>query len=60
MTRTIKLQPVYRQNRWEPTPRILPKLVLSGEWFKEAGFNVADVVNVQVEKGVLTIKIAKP
>jgi len=55
MTKVIKLQPVYRQNRHESVPRIVPKLTIQGNWLAEAGFNVADVVHVRVENGKLTI-----
>ena len=55
MTKVIKLQPVYRQNRNENVPRIVPKLTIQGNWLSEAGFKVADVVHVRVENGKLTI-----
>ena len=49
------LHPVYRQNRHESVPRIVPKLTIQGNWLAEAGFKVADVVHVRVENGKLTI-----
>jgi len=55
MTKVIKLQPVYRQNRNESSPRIVPKLTIQGKWLEEAGFEVADVVHVKMENGKLTI-----
>ena len=55
MTKVIKLQPVYRQGKHEAMPRIVPKLTIQGNWLKEAGFKVADVVHVRVENGKLTI-----
>lgn len=55
MTKVIKLQPVYRQTRYERKARIVPKLTLQGNWLEEAGFKVADVVTVRVENGKLTI-----
>lgn len=55
MTRVIKLQPEYRQKRFERVPRIVPKLTLSGKWLQEAGFEPNNVVHVRVENGKLTI-----
>jgi len=55
MTRVIKLQPEYRQNRHERTPRIVPKLTLSGKWLQKAGFEPDNVVRVIVTDGKLTI-----
>ena len=55
MTRVIKLQPVYIQKKHERTPRIVPKLILSGKWLFEAGFQSSELVHVKVENGKLTI-----
>jgi hypothetical protein len=55
MTRVIKLQPVYIQKKNERSPRIVPKLILSGKWLLEAGFQSSDLVHVKVENGKLTI-----
>jgi cell division inhibitor SulA len=54
MTRVIKLQPEYRQNRYKHT-HIVPKLTLSGKWLQEAGFEPENVVRVIVTDGKLTI-----
>ena len=56
MTRVIKLQPEYRQTRDQKSPVKVPKLTLSGEWLRDAGFEHGQVVHVTVENGRLTIQ----
>jgi hypothetical protein len=55
MTRIIKLQPHYRQRKYENFPRIVPKLTLQGNWLQEAGFHPCKLIRVAVSDGKLVI-----
>jgi cell division inhibitor SulA len=59
MTRIIKLQPVYKESKWNPT-KIVPKLTLSGNWLQNAGFLPHKIIYVTVEKGRLVITSEAP
>lgn len=46
----------YVRNKWSKT--IFPKLTLSGNWMKEAGFEVGCKVSIQVnDKNIIITKI---
>ena len=55
MTRTIKLQALYTQGKWESIPRKYPKLTLTGKWLQDAGFYPYKKITVAVENGRLVI-----
>ena len=55
MTRTIKLQALYTQGKWDTMPRKYPKLTLTGKWLQEAGFYPYKTTSVAVEKGRIVI-----
>jgi toxic protein SymE len=42
------------KNLWKK-PTIKPKLTISGEWMKKAGFEVGEKVTVSVSKNLLII-----
>ena len=54
-TRIIKLQPQYRQGKYDRTPKKVPKLTLCGNWLQEAGFQPSKMIKVAVENGRLVI-----
>lgn len=53
--RTIKIQPKHVNRRWNKHKEV-PQLRLQGEWFKEAGFEPGQMVDVVVKSGMLTIR----
>lgn len=36
--------------------RRVPKIILQGDWLREAGFDIADRITVRCHKGKLTIR----
>ena len=36
--------------------RIVPRIILQGDWLREAGFDVEDKISVKCSRGRLTIK----
>jgi hypothetical protein len=55
MTRIIKLQTVYRDQKWTRQIKKVPKLTLSGNWLQNAGFLPHKKIYVTVEEGRLVI-----
>ena len=55
MTRIIKLQPEYRQGKYDRMSHTVPSLKLSGNWLKDAGFYPSRLVRVSVEDSRLVI-----
>ena len=55
MARIIKLQPQYRQGKWDKQYHVVPKLTLSGNWLSEAGFQPRKLVRVNCVNGMLMI-----
>ncbi|HCY41789.1 MAG TPA: type I addiction module toxin, SymE family [Prolixibacteraceae bacterium] len=55
MTRIIKLQPHYRQGKWDMKPKVVPKLTLQGNWLQDAGFQPSKLIKVAVSDGKLVI-----
>lgn len=45
----------YGTTRWKPEYRI-PSLKLAGKWFKDAGFQSGDIIEIDVKPGCLTIR----
>ena len=60
MTRIIKLQPQYRQGKYERVARKVPCLKLSGNWLMDAGFQPSRLVRVVVENNRLVITSIEP
>ncbi len=60
MTRIIKLQPEYRQGKYDRVARKVPSLKLSGNWLLEAGFHPSRLVRVVVEDNRLVITSVEP
>lgn len=57
--RNIKISRRYVRSTWKETK--VPKIVLSGEYLREAGFKIGETVNITFEKledGHAIIKIA--
>lgn len=57
--RNIKISRRYVRSRWKESR--VPKIVLSGEYLREAGFKIGETVNITFEKlegGHAIIKIA--
>ena len=55
MNKVIKLQPLYRQGKYDRMPDKVPSLRLSGKWLTEAGFLHSTLVNVEVRDGKMII-----
>ena len=55
MNKVIKLQPLYRQGKYDRMPHKVPSLRLSGNWLTEAGFRHSTMVNVEVHDGKMII-----
>jgi hypothetical protein len=55
MNKVIKLQPLYRQGKYDRMPHKVPYLRLSGKWLSEAGFQHSTLVNVEVRDGRMVI-----
>lgn len=55
MTRIIKLQPMFRQGKYDSAPKTVPKLTLSGNWLQKAGFKPSKLIRVAVSDGKLVI-----
>ncbi len=59
--RTLKVRTIYRaeaeSGREHITGfRMIPEIILMGDWLKTAGFNEEDQVTVRCGKGRLTVK----
>ena len=52
--RKLTVSSQYVKNIWQK-PTIKPKLTISGDWMKKAGFEVGEKVTVSVSKNVLII-----
>ena len=55
MTKVIKLQPLYRQGKYDRMPHKVPSLKLSGKWLADAGFHHSRTVKVEVHSGKMII-----
>jgi hypothetical protein len=55
MARIIKLQPEYRQGKWDRQSHVVPKLILRGNWLSDAGFKPSKLVRVNCVDGMLMI-----
>jgi len=55
--RKLKVSAVMVRGRW--TKSIKPKLTLSGDWMKEAGFTVGSQIQIEVLNGTLILKKVK-
>jgi toxic protein SymE len=51
--RTLKISSLFVRNRWSNTKK--PKLTISGDWMKKAGFEIGQEVTISVSKNVLII-----
>ena len=60
MTRIIKLQSVYRDQKWTRQIKKVPKLTLSGNWLQNAGFLPHKKIIVEVFEGRLVITNQTP
>ena len=60
MTRKLKLQPKYVSRKYTREIKIIPKLTISGNWLKMAGFLPYEIIYVKVEEGRLTITSGEP
>lgn len=52
-TRTLKIQPLIRVNRWDSVT--VPEIRLSGAWLEKAGFHYGDHVQVKMSDGILVL-----
>jgi hypothetical protein len=52
--RKLTVSSQYVKNLWKK-PTIKPKLTISGEWMKKAGFEVGEKVTVSVSQNMLII-----
>jgi hypothetical protein len=53
--RKLTISSQYVKNLWKK-PTIKPKLTISGEWMKKAGFEIGEKVTVSVSKNLLIIQ----
>lgn len=53
-SRTLKISSQFVKNLWSK-PTIKPKLILSGKWMQEAGFEIGEEVKIEVSKNLLII-----
>jgi toxic protein SymE len=51
--RTLKISSLFVRNLWSNTRK--PKLTLSGDWMKKAGFEIGQEVTISVSKNILII-----
>lgn len=54
---TTQHSPLY--NSYYPSehaPKSVPKVVMSGAWLREAGFDIGDKVQVKVEEGRIVLE----
>ena len=56
--RKIKIQSMYITARWKNT-KVVPRLLICGDWFKNAGFEPKDVVKIIVQNNLLIIQKEK-
>ena len=54
MTRTITVSSIFRKRKWMK-PSIKPKVIISGSWLEDAGFNIGDKINIQIINNQLII-----
>ncbi|MPR31810.1 SymE family type I addiction module toxin [Salmonirosea aquatica] len=57
-TRPRKIGYQARPNWRTCRTRFFPSLLLAGNWFAEAGFDVGQSVTVEVQSGIITIRPA--
>ncbi|MEA5257180.1 hypothetical protein VB264_05235 [Arcicella aquatica] len=53
--RKIKVSRRYVKSIWKETK--VPKIVIAGQYLRDAGFKVGYDVSVNIEQGVITIKM---
>jgi hypothetical protein len=51
--RKIKISNRFEKRKWDQ--KLVPALMLKGEWLKEAGFEADSHCSIKVEKGRLTL-----
>lgn len=51
--RKIKTQEKWEKRKWDL--KIVPQLLLKGEWLRDAGFDVGITCSIKVENGRITI-----
>lgn len=55
--RTLKISSLFVRNLWSNTKK--PKLTISGDWMKKAGFEIGESVQVEVFENRLIITAIK-
>jgi len=53
--RKLTISSTYRKRLWKK-PVLSPKLTVSGEWMKKAGFEIGDKVTISVSNNLLIIQ----
>ena len=53
-TRTLKIQPKHRFNRWSTS--IVPELILSGKWLEQLGFEAESRVTIYTSEELIVIR----
>ncbi|MFA9191144.1 SymE family type I addiction module toxin [Flavobacterium sp. FZUC8N2.13] len=56
-SRTLKISSQFVKNLWKK-PTVKPKIILSGKWMQEAGFEIGENVTISVSKNLLIISKA--
>jgi hypothetical protein len=59
MKRSLTIQPVIKQSTLRRPLRIYSKILLSGKWLSDAGFNPGSVVNIEIVQNSIIIEMKK-
>lgn len=51
--RTLRISSLFVKSKWKKS--IKPRLILSGDWLAQAGFNVGEQVTITVNNNQITI-----
>lgn len=57
--RRVKIYSKFRSSGWrlcDPAPKEVPWLNVSGDWLKQAGFEIGDQIEITVKQNELHIK----
>jgi len=52
--RSLKIQPIYRFNRWSTS--IVPEIKLCGKWLEQLGFEARSRVTIHASKELIVIR----